>query len=342
LSTPKRTQELQQLLQRNGQHLPNLKLADGDDLAVRADISASSHLVLTELPDNGPRLPLEIGWAQMLPVSPGAIPEVTFTVDVAAATELQIELRTSDRPDNHTPDRILACRSVRLEKGCAQLVAANFKIEVDAARYVFFCFMPNPLVSIHCSEQRLTGILSVAKKTNPAVSNYGAQTAPDGMGVQSFEFWTPQRRPLGHNLAVKINPGLDLFAPANVVNGVSRPTCAPNAWTAVLDDPRPSLTFHWKQPQTISRLELGFDTDFDHPMESVLMGHPERAMPFCVKHYRVLDGSGQVVTEVMDNHQTRNTLHWAQPLLTDRLTIECLKSHGPVPATLFEVRIYNR
>ena len=30
-----------------------------------------------------------------------------------------------------------------------------------------------------------------------------------------------------------------------------------------------------------------FDTDFDHPMESVLMGHPERDMPFCIKRYRI-------------------------------------------------------
>jgi len=125
------------------------------------------------------------------------------------------------------------------------------------------------------------------------------------------------------------------------VNGVTRPTCAPNAWTADPSDPRPSLVLRWKRPQTIARLELGFDTDFDHPMESVLMGHPERAMPFCVKHYRVLDGTGRVVAEVTDNHQTRNTMRWSEPLLTDRLTIECLESHGPVPATLFEVLVYG-
>jgi len=278
----------------------------------------------------------------MLPVSPGMVPEVTFTVDVAGDTELQLELRISDRPGNHTPDRILASKTIKLETGTGQSIVADFKIEIDAARYVFFCFMPNPLVSVHCSEQRVSGILSVAKKTNPAVSNYGAQTAPSGSGVESFEFWTPQRRPSGHNLAMKIEPGLDLFAPANVVNGISRPTCQPNAWTADFADPRPSLTLRWPEPQRIARLELGFDTDFDHPMESVLMGHPERAMPFCVKHYRIIDGNGQVVTEVADNHQTRNTVRWPQPLLTDCLTIECLESHGPVPAALFEVRAYGR
>jgi hypothetical protein len=341
LSDPIQMRELQRLLQRSGQYLPNHKLEDADDLALQAEISASTHLILAELPDDGPRLPLESAWAQMLPVAPGRVPRVTFTVDAAGPTQLHVELRTSDRPGNHTPDRILDSRTIPLEKGLAQAAVADFEADVDSARYVFFCFMPNPLVTMHCSEQRLSGILSVAKKTNPAVSNYGAQAAPKDSGVESFEFWTPQRRPLGHNLALKIDPGIDLFAPANVVNGVARATSAPNAWTADPGDPRPSLVLRWKQPQTIARLELGFDTDFDHPMESVLMGHPERAMPFCVKHYRVLDRTGRVVHEVTDNHQTRNTARWAEPLVTDRLTIECVESHGPVPATLFEVRVYG-
>ena len=38
------------------------------------------------------------------------------------------------------------------------------------------------------------------------------------------------------------------------------------------------------------------------------MGHPESAMPFCVKHYRVLDGEQRLVAERKDNHQTQNTL----------------------------------
>jgi hypothetical protein len=341
LTEPKRMHELQQILQGNGHYLPHLKREDSEDLAAQAKISASSRFVLKELPDDGPRFPLTAALAQMLPTAPGMLPSVTFTVDAAEATELQLEIRTSDRPDNHTPDKILACRTISLEKGDAQSVVADFKIKIDAARYVFFCFMPNPLVTVHCSEQRLTGLLSVARKTNAAVSNYGAQNAPDGSNVESFEFWTPARRPQGHNLAVQINPGLDLFDPANVVNGLARPTCAPNAWIAALDDTRPSLLLQWSQPQNIGRVELGFDTDFDHPMESVLMGHPEREMPFCLKHFRVRDGSGKIVAEITDNHQTRQTLRWPQPLFTDRLTIECIESCGPVPPTLFEVRAYR-
>ena len=81
--------------------------------------------------------------------------------------------------------------------------------------------------------------------------------------------------------------------------------------------------------------------DYDHPMESVLIGHPERALPFCVKHYRILDGSGQRVAEITDNHQARNLIRLTPAITTELLVIELLASHGQTPAALFEVRCYE-
>jgi hypothetical protein len=75
-------------------------------------------------------------------------------------------------------------------------------------------------------------------------------------------------------------------------------------------------------------------------MESVQYGHPEAAMPFCVKHYRVKDAAGNIVAECRDNHQSRNWITFDAPMSTERLTIEVLESHGRVPAALFEVACY--
>src|SRR5207302_1638946 len=103
---------------------------------------------------------------------------------------------------------------------------------------------------------------------------------------------------------------LSCFSPSNVTNGVARPTSQPNAWVADPTDPSPSLTLRWKAPQTISRIELSFDTDFDHPMETTLLGHPERVSPFCVKAFTILDGSGRELARIQDNHQTRNSIRF--------------------------------
>ena len=48
-----------------------------------------------ELPAGPDRLPLTDAWAMLLPVTPGPMPAVTFTLDVATATELIAELRVS-------------------------------------------------------------------------------------------------------------------------------------------------------------------------------------------------------------------------------------------------------
>jgi hypothetical protein len=132
-----------------------------------------------------------------------------------------------------------------------------------------------------------------------------------------------------------------VFAPENVLHGPARPTTQPNAWVAGFGDAAPRLTLSWSKPQTIGRIELSFDTDFDHAMETVQWGHPDRAMPFCVKHYRVRDGQGNVVAECADNHQTRNVIKLASAIATDRLTIECLGTHSGAPAAILEVRCYE-
>ena len=99
---------------------------------------------------------------------------------------------------------------------------------------------------------------------------------------------------------MSIKPGLDCFGSENIRNGVSRPTLKPNAWVADWNDPDPRLQLQWKVEKEIREIILKFDTDFDHPMESVLMTHPESVMPFCVRNYIIYDEQQQVVFQKKD------------------------------------------
>ncbi len=340
LTEPARMAALQRALLRTGQHLPGCALNDPADLARRAEITASSELKLTALAPDGPLVSLADGWAMMLPVAAGTRIDLTVFAEVAAAAELRVELRQSCRSDNHTLDVTIERQSIPLRAGAGQELAIRFAHTFADERYAFVCFFGGPDIRLRTSEQRLTGVLSLCHKVNLAVAKSAVQTPPGDIGVDTFEFWQPQRRPGGQNLALRLAAPLAAFGARNVINGVARPTHQPNAWAADFSDAAPALTLRWAAPQTLARIELMFDVDFDHPMESVLMGHPERRMPFCVERFRVLDAAGAVVADCIDNHQAQRVFVLAQPITTRALRIELTAPAANVPAALFAVRCY--
>jgi hypothetical protein len=313
-------------------------LNDHANLAASARITASSEYRLQSFPADGAWAPLNLSRAMLLPLNAGRVPTVTFFVESTEATTLEAELRLGERPGNFTPERTLARKTVAIEAGRHD-VTLDFDLTLEQPQYAFFCLLGNPAVQVQLSGSRVTGVLSLSQSMNAAVAKGARQTPPEGSGVDSFEFWIPSRRPGGKNLALLVDPPLEVYPPAAVVNGFARPSHAPNSWVAAEDDAHPTLTLTWPQPQTIARIELAFDTDFDHPMESVLMGHPERDMPFCVKRYRISDASGAVLFESAENHQTRNTVRLSAPVVTSALHLEILETHG-APAAVFAVSCY--
>jgi hypothetical protein len=350
LLAPSRMRELQRALLRAGQYIPHVALEDDSDLARAARISVTSELKLEGLDPSGEILALDAAWAMMLPVQAGPVPHVEYLVDVSVPTTLHAELRVSSKPENHTPDVTLGTLEIPLAPGKRQPLQLAFHARMDQKRYAFVCLLANPGVSVHLSDQRVTGVLAVSQKFNRAVAKSPHQQPPAASGFESFEFWIPQRRPAGKNLACRIVPPLEAFGPGNLTNGVARAVQQPNAWVADFADPQPALRLRWDAPQTIGRVELTFDTDLDHPMESVLMGHPERVMPFCVKEVCLVlpsdrgaspeEDRGQPLETLHENHQTRRTIRFKEPVITDRLEIRLAAPQPNIPAALFEVRCY--
>ncbi|WP_423735891.1 FAD-dependent oxidoreductase [Chitinophaga caseinilytica] len=333
------TNALQQRLLQFGQYIPGLRFAAPADLARQATVSASSELVLKEFPGKAILKPLEVSVAQMVPLQAGKVPVMAFHAEASAHTTLDVELRISGKSGNHTPDVTLARLSLALQPGrnCLQL---PFDAQLEEAAYAFVTFFKNPEVQLHYTDKRVTGLLSVFNTVNKAVSNYGKQTPPEDIGMEAFEFWCPQRRPEGHNLDFKVSDGLPVFSAANVINGLERPVSQPNAWAADWQDALPALTLTWPAPKAIRTIELFFDTDYDHPMESVLMTHPETAMPFCVRDFKVKDDAGNIIAERKGNYQAFNRIELDKPVNTQKLVIEVAHPSAEVPAAICAVRCY--
>lgn len=330
---------LQQQLLKTGQFIPGIKNNDAADKVKQATVSATSEYKLSGFAENGELYTLDTGMAQLLPVVAGKLPVMRFHLQAAEKTTVVIHLAVCSRKGSYTPDLVLEERTLSLLAGrnCIEL---EWDTIIADNLYAFVILRKNPSVAAYLTDIRLTGVLSLFQTENKAVSNTGVQMPPEGIGVDAFEFWTPRRRPAGHNLAISFSSPLYKYTANNIQNGYARPYLAPNAWVADLADASPRLTLRWNQPRSIQTIQLSFDTDFDHPMESVLMHHPEHVMPFCIRNYAVYDGQNNLVKKVSGNYQTRNIITLQEPLVTDTLVIACEHPAANVPAVIFEIRCY--
>ncbi len=331
---------LQRELMKTGQFIPGLILKDQSDIIQKGRAIASSEIRFKGFLHEGLWKALDWSSAQMFPVDAGKIPSFSLYVNALKDTMLETELRISGRNGNYTPDLSLSKKQFSLKAG-RQTVEINFESILKEPAYVYLIVSKNPEIQLGYTEKRVTGVLSVFNLVNKAVSNYGKQSPPEDSGVDEFEFWCPQRRPGGHNFAIEMSRAQQVFGAANIANGIDRPTTGPNAWVADPDDPSPVLTIEWDEPKEIGKIELFFDTDYDHPMESVLMTHPENVMPFCVRNYKVKDDKENILFEKEDNYQTRNTIIFKEPVVTSKIQIEAEHPSANVPAAIFSVRCYR-
>lgn len=329
---------LQNRLNIVGQSIPWIPIDLSDNLIADAEISVSSSASLGEIPRNGPWLILDQSIAQMIPLRKGIQYEFELNLNAEKTTVLHCELRTSTKPFNHTPEEVLDQINIELHQG-EQKVKFGFNKSLKEDKYGFITLLKNEFVQVKTSIYRQTALLSAVNKKNLAVSNHGAQHPPKGLGFDSFEFWTPERRPGGRNIAMKIHPPIKDFGGENLLNGFTRPTNASNAWVAAPSDKNPRVEMHWKEIQKVNGIQLHFDTDFDHPMESSLQEHPEDVIPFVVRKYKVKNCNEEVIYECLDNHQTVNKIQFPNPVNTAGLKIELEHPSKDVPAALFHIHI---
>lgn len=332
--------ELQNQLNLIGQSIPG-KTIDYKQLSVdKPTIKVSSTFELNEIPFDGEWAGLKKGFAQLLPFRANQKYSFKILVEAEKESVLTIQLRKSSKLGNYTPDVELESKEIPVSVG-EQYLNFSFESTFEIEQYAFLTILSNDYVKVMTSEQRLTGTMSLFQKKNIAVSNYGAQLPPGGIGVDSFELWTPKRRPDGKNLAFQVSPSIELFDKNNIGNGYVRPYLKSNAWAASLKDNSPEITLSWNTPQKIKKIRLFFDTDYDHPMESVQMGHPEDIIPFCVQNYSIYGKDDNLLFKKTGNYQTINEVEFESEIDCTELTIRMEHPSKEVPAALFDIVCLN-
>ncbi len=329
---------LQERLNYSGQSIPGIPLNQGNNLLSTAKIEATSVYTLDKLSGSDSWFHLKTGVAQLLPLQKDTQYTFSFNVLATCDTTMQVELRTSEQLGNYTPDKVNEVQKIPLTEGDHKVEVA-FQSRLTEDQYTFVTIIQNSDLKVLCSEERLTGVVTVFNGKNKAVNNNGKQNPPEGIGIDSFEFWIPERRPKGQNLAFSVTPPLNLYAAENLLNGYTRPFLKTNAWAAALYDTKPAISFKWQEKQTINAIKIFFDTDFDHALESVLMRHHDQVIPFVVRDYDIIDNTGEIVFSKRGNYQTINQISFDDPIVTESLTIKFQTQKANVPISLFQIII---
>ncbi|WP_163418402.1 FAD-dependent oxidoreductase [Flagellimonas sp. HSM57] len=341
LSEEEKIGMLQMELNRDGQSIPRLETEDSQDLAQSASLVASSELSLSTMNSSKEWQALTVSTAQLLPLKSNTKYSFTGKLRAKENTTVTITLKHSSSKKHYTPDVELESKSFQLHESEQEITFTSEK-ELDSDGYVYLCFMKNEVVEIALSDERFSGVMTVQHKVNPAVSNYGIQEPPEGIGVDTFEFWTPQRFPKGKNLALDITPPIQGFFTENLKNQQLRPTSCgnTNVWLSDIDDKNPKLSLQWDKKQTIGRIKLFFDSDYDNALESILMTHPKSVTTFMQSDYEIHDAEGNVIFSKNNNYQAINTIELDNPIQTDAISVVFKKSEKHIPVALFKVAVY--
>jgi hypothetical protein len=330
--------ELQGLLDYNGQSIPFIPIPENHNLAKSAKVETSSTLILADLPSSGEWISLDFSRGMLLPLKADTPYTIDYMTSSSIDTELTIDWMVSSNVNNYTPD-------VLIERITKTVYAGQHKLHLEFSKtmkdnqYGFFIIRRNENVSVALSQYRLSGVLAVANKFNLAVNNRGKQLPPEGSGFESFEFFTPDRRPAGKNLAFHISPAIDCFGADNLTNGYVRPHLSANIWMCELDKVNGSVNWKWNSEQVISSVRLFFDNDADHPMETIQWNHPESHMPFCISQFALYDDQNNCLYQTTDNYRTICDIQLDNPIKTNSLRLELKQNLANVPIALFEVEI---
>jgi len=139
---------------------------------------------------------------------------------------------------------------------------------------------------------------------------------------------------------------------AHAINGFVRdmPGQWTNRWAAPLEDHGAWIELSWERPQTLSHIQLTFDTGFHRQLTLTASDWANRNIhrgpqPETVKAYRITvtqpDGRKVEVAGDTNNYQ-RLRRHNFDPVQARTLRIQITETHGNELARLYEVRCYTK
>ena len=156
---------------------------------------------------------------------------------------------------------------------------------------------------------------------------------------------------LARTATVRASSEVESSSAANVINGFVRDMNGEwkNRWGGPMTDSGAWLELAWNAPQTLSHVQLCFDSGFSRQLTLTGQFHARKnqirgRQPETVKDYRLLyrdstSGDWKELVAVADNYQ-RIRRHTFDPVKATALRIEITATNGNDEARIYEIRCY--
>jgi hypothetical protein len=318
--------ELQQLLLKQDQYIPNLCNEDPGDVARTAQVTASSYASheLFSQEDVVPDIihPLNMPRAVMLPRGVHRdLKSVRLLLHNyrSEPVEITAHVRGADEAGDFSSEDDVCTATAVVPPGRQSFAEFPVDAEIDA-----------PFVWIWLPKTEGVSWRLMTSGPYQACRAYGGGRAKPWTVVKSQYYGVCTEPPLTY----KIDCG-----PENVINGVARVVGrTPNQWMSDPAQPLPQwIELEFPEPTTINTVYLTFDTDMD------TKGHTIPLVPQCVRDYELscsADGNRVSLATVTENYQRRR-VHRFDPVRAKRLTLFVAATNGDRSARVFEIRAYN-
>jgi hypothetical protein len=324
--------ELQRTLIRQDASVLGIEWDDPADLALTAEVTASTTARELASAGEGERIPLaDVDFALLLPVDP-RLDTVTLGVHVESETTAVVELWGTRNGLNHIPVDLIMRREVVLRGGDDELpVRCDFA--PDRPQDVVVLVRRNPSLAVVVGDETPPyGVLGLFAR-EPGVVMADAQT--NEWSARELRRRSPRFR---------AEPVTAAYEARRAVGGLARPFAGPQLWCSETLGEQEWLRLDWHRDVSIARIELIFNDDVDEDLIN-LHHHttPFPVMPELVRDYRIemRDARGwREVVRVADN-RVRRRVHDIPSTSADALRLVVTATNGASRVMMASIRVFG-
>lgn len=325
--------ELRRAMVRADASVLGIENDDPADLALQAEVRASSTKTTLASTQSTGLVPLADDLGLVLPVDP-LLDGIDVLVDAETATELRASLHATSAPQNYLPARQIAQVGVAVAAG-RSWVHLPLAWEPDTAQNGFLMLHANPVLSVHQGSWVEPGTVTMIHREMPENERYTEQ-------------WRDWKETLhGTGICFRVTASTETFRPEQLRGGYARSYGGPNMWVSapMSEDPQPQIELSWAEPQDVGRVEVIFDDDVNEDLINLHHHRTEaEVMPTLVRDARVevrTEGNWHEVARIDRHRQRRWSADFESLGLVDALRLTVEDVNGTGAARVSAVRAYR-